>query len=124
MQTKDDALLYMKAIAPAIAAKDTAAVFIDMAADRCGVSYFGKLWSQAVANLAAHIATLSERDGGEAGAITSKREGDLSVGFSAGSKDDDLMATLYGRAYLLLLRQSGKGMTLTSGPHCCCGGHR
>lgn len=124
MQTKADALLYLKVIAPEIGAKETASAFIDMAAERCGVSYFGELWNQAVANLAAHIATLSDRDGGDAGAIASRREGDLSVGYSAGSGDDDFLATLYGRAYWLLLKQCGKGVTISAGPRCGCRGIR
>lgn len=84
-------------------------VWLEMAGFRVSRDYFGDAFLYALALMAQHIATIETRsiDGGDAGRITAKREGDLSVSFAGASSTDDgdLSATSYGQAYLSLLKQ-------------------
>ena len=57
----------------------------------------------AVANLAAHILTLAKR-GGSAGAVTSKAEGSLSIGYGAQAVMGALGTTAYGQELTRLNR--------------------
>lgn len=116
-ETTEKAKQILQKVCPEIATDGEAvAVFVDLASGRCSHAYFGKLWDQAVAYLAAHMWTVSNR-GGDAGAggITSKREGDLSIGYASGNNDSLFGSTSYGLFYLSLLRQCGAGVTITSG---------
>lgn len=118
---------YLKAVAPAFAADESASVYIEMAVERTNREFYGEKYNQAVALLAAHIAFLltgtagsmgagsGSSEGGSTGTMTSKREGDLSVTYgtsgvaaSAGSVTDaELSQTRWG-LMLLALRKGCK----------------
>jgi hypothetical protein len=88
--------------------------WISMASQEVSACYFGANRNRAVALLTAHMMTLTLRSGGEsgdAGAVTSKKEGDLSITYgSVGKVDDaDLGQTSYGRQYISLRRKSNAG---------------
>lgn len=75
---------------------------------RVGRCYFRGAYVYALAVMVMHKAALADlAEDGAAGAVTSKREGDLSVSYSAGSSSDDsdLSLTVFGREYLGLLMQ-------------------
>lgn len=80
-------------------------------ASSCGLSADRR--EQAVALQAAHLMTLSYdpsyAGGATGGAVTSKREGDLSLSYGSAqsaSDDSDLSQTTYGRQLLELTRRS------------------
>lgn len=105
---------YLGAIAPEFAKLPAATVFIELAIGRCSEVYFGDLWAQACAYLAAHFWTLSNRGGGATGTITNMKEGDLSVSYAApNSKLSSLAQTSFGLEYEMLLKQCGKGTSIT-----------
>ena len=86
----------LAAIAPELSAIDASVIDIhlDMADTQTGTVY-GKARNQAVALLAAHTLTIATR-GGYSGAITSRKEGELSVSFGVAS-GSALSATGYGQ---------------------------
>ena len=91
---------------PELSAKGRARVWLEMAQLRVSRCYFGDAYPLALSYLASHMGTLEDRgDGGEVGSVTSKSEGNISIGYSAagGGTNDDLLQTIYGRAYLELL---------------------
>lgn len=104
------------ALAPEYNNSSAKAVYLQMADERLvavasGVGFSQAKRDQAVALLAAHIASLSldvARAGGSGGEITSKREGSLSVGFSSGGSGSDVFSdfkqTKYGRQLIGLIR--------------------
>lgn len=90
--------------------------FLVLATDQTSPEWFGKNTSMAVALLAAHFMTLSlddSRQDGSAGAITSKREGDLAVGFNTGMDASDLGQTHFGRQRQRLIKAGGAVMLRT-----------
>jgi hypothetical protein len=104
------ALSVLQTIAADLASKDNASQVLALADQRVSKNNFGKVRDQAVAYLAAHILSLSNsnfRKTGAGGAITSLREGDLSVGFGATpGADDSLSATWYGQEFERLRRET------------------
>lgn len=101
----------LRAIAPEFANKTDIElqVFINLAELRVSHTVFGVVGSDkrnfAVALMAAHIMSLTTRDG-NGGAITSLREGDLAVSFNAGSDINSLMSTSYGMQYKQLMDEN------------------
>lgn len=79
-------------------------VWIKGAQFRASRSYFGKSYVYALSLLVAHKAAMEARGAdGTAGAVTSKKEGDLSVSYASGSSEGgDLSATSYGQEFLEL----------------------
>lgn len=69
------------------------AAFIESAESGVSQDYFGEDYQQALGLLACHIAVMAQRDGGEVGAVTGKREGDISINYSGAS----LLADDYGQ---------------------------
>lgn len=91
-------------------------LYIELAQDLTDSWFFGDYYNHAVALRAAHMWTLDNRDsGGAAGSVTSKKEGDLSVGYSVGkASDEDLGQTSYGRQLLNLMKSAGTpGISVT-----------
>lgn len=89
---------------------------------RVGRCYFGKAYVYALSLMVNHKAALAEMaENGVAGPVTSKREGDLSVGFAQGasSGNNDLSNTVFGQEYLELLEQYSPRPGITGG---VCGG--
>lgn len=79
---------------------------------------FGVLRNQAVAYLAAHLLTISQR-GGSSQEIVSRKEGDLAETFSThtsttGQSGSGLEATSYGMERLRLRRMAVVGATISS----------
>jgi len=90
---------------------------------RVGRQYFGKAYVYALSLMVMHKATLLDMASeGVAGPVTSKREGDLSVGYGAGgsSGNNDLSNTVFGQEYLELLEQYSPRPGVTGAV--CCGG--
>jgi hypothetical protein len=100
-------------------ADDRITDFIQAAAQRLDAVAFGGLFDQATVYLAAHLlfrSPLGGTPGGAgvdgAGAVTSKKAGDLSIGFGASAgggagmpiahTDVDLMQTHYGRQFIAI----------------------
>jgi len=88
---------------------------------RVGRCYFGKAFVYALSLMVQHKAALLEMaSGGVAGPVTSKREGDLSVGYGTGgsSGNNDLSNTVFGQEYLELLEQYSPRPGVTGGVLC------
>lgn len=93
------------------------------AEERLNKCYYGKNYNLAVGLLACHDITLIEtRPYGETGAIGSKKEGDLSIGYSNSTITADskpyLSQTIYG-IQLLGLRRSRLSMRVTGRTFIC-----
>lgn len=90
---------------------------------RVGRCYFGKAYAYALSLMVMHKAALQGMAAeGVAGPVTSKREGDLSVGYGSGgsSGNNDLSNTVFGQEYLELLEQYSPRLGVTGGV-CCMG---
>ena len=126
-----------QALAPQLAALPTWATYEALARMQTNACTFGEKTELAVALRALHTATLSTtRPTGEAGAVTSKKEGDLSIGFggsgSAGSATGSLNSTHWGQQLqdLITGATAFAGVTGVGGfcvedipvPDCGCGG--
>lgn len=104
------------AIAPEFNSSGSKSVYLQMADERLAAIDLGNGFSQnkrdqAVALLAAHIASLAldpSRIMGAGGEISSKREGALSVGFASRDSGSDVFSdfkqTKYGRQLVGLIR--------------------
>lgn len=80
-----NATLIAQALAPQLAALPTWPTYEALARMQTNACTFGDKTEYAVALRALHSATLATtRPTGEAGAVTSKREGDLAIGFGSG----------------------------------------
>lgn len=103
-------------IAPQFSADANKSDFISLANDRTNICYYGTNANQAIALRAAHMMTLRDRnDGNDAGARSSKKEGDLAVGFSVGGGKGDLDQTHYGKQLKGLRKASGAAIGVTGG---------
>jgi hypothetical protein len=105
-------------IAPEVAARADADVWISLAVLQMAPSVWGTVYQMAVCYLAAHMATLAPLDvddaadaAGVAGPVTARSTGELSESYGAttavstGSRtaeEADLSTTVYGRRYLAL----------------------
>lgn len=105
---------------------DNRSEFINLASLRINRCRFGAKADLATAYMAAHMIAMSNtayRQDGTAGAVTSKREGDLSINFgSTKSKevDGDLEQTSFGKHYLSLQNASGVMIGVTGGKDSGC----
>lgn len=82
--------------------------WISGASFRVSRKYFGEAYVYALSLVVAHKWAMSAgRASGAPGAVSSVREGDLSVSYAsvANADDGDLSATSYGQEYLSMLRQ-------------------
>lgn len=104
------ALSVLQTIAPDLASKSNASQVLALADLRVSKNNFGSVRDQAVAYLAAHLLSLSNsnfRKSGSGGAVTSLREGDLSVSFGAvPGSDDSLSSTWFGQEFERLRRET------------------
>ena len=104
-------------IAPQFASDPNKAEFITLATNRTNENYYGTTnFSLAVAYLAAHMMTLADTNR-EAGSVTSKREGDLSISFAAvqDKSGGALSLTKYGRQLQQLRKESGAAIGALGG---------
>ena len=117
-------------VAPQFAGNVNIPLYIELAeeltapASACGMSEVRR--TQAIALRAAHMMTLaldpSYAGGATGGAVSSKREGDLSLSYgtsSAADKDADLSQTVYGRQLMELAASTFLLVGVTGGS--CCG---
>lgn len=90
---------------------------------RVGRCYFGEAYVYALSLMVMHKAFLQGMAAeGVSGPVTSKREGDLSIGYGSGgsSGNNDLANSVFGQEYLELLEQYSPRPGVTGGA--CCGG--
>lgn len=113
------------AIASQFASSPDLPVFKELAELQTSGDFFGQKYNLAVALRIAHQMTLasptSGRTSGEAGSVTSKSEGDLSIGFSgpgasAQAADADLSQTKFGLQLIALRRGCGPFVGVTGRP--------
>lgn len=118
----------MDAIAPAFSGDASRPVFIELATARVAPGFYRAKTNHAIALMAAHMMALDSTTaaeggrGDEAGAITSKSEGDLSVSFGAASSSvadaADLGQTKYGVQLIGLRKGCGPFLGVTGRPPC------
>ena len=118
----------MDAIAPAFSGDASRPVFIELATARVAPGFYKAKTNYAIALMASHLMALDSATaaasgrGDEAGAITSKSEGDLSVSFgstSANTSDAaDLGQTKYGVQLIGLRKGCGPFIGVTGRPPC------
>lgn len=106
---------YVSAIAPKFGSEASLDVFVEMADSCVDRGFFGDMYWQAVAYLTCHRMELAARGGDASGAVTSRREGDISVGYAAPGGDSEYLLTSYGRMYLEIERRKSPGFLLTGG---------
>lgn len=94
-------------------------VYVEIAQLRVNKCLFGRAYIYALSLMVAHKLALLGRgaETGDAGRVTSKHEGDISISYgAAGSNDDgDLSSTSYGQEYLALLKQYAPRPGITGG---------
>lgn len=95
---------------------------IEAAGFRVSRCYFGKAYVYALSLMVMHKAALADlASEGAAGAITQKREGDISISYGSGNGGNgDLSATTYGQEFATLLEQYSPRPGVTGGV--CCRG--
>lgn len=100
---------YLEALCPLLYASPLRPIYVDIATDATDASYFGNQYFYAIALGAAHYFTIdSNRPDGEAGLVTSKTEGRVSIHYwneiPEGSASS-LHMTTYGKRLLELMRR-------------------
>lgn len=106
---------YVSAIAPKFGSDARVDVFVEMSDSCVDRNYFGDMYWQAVAYLTCHRMELAARGGDASGAVTSRREGDISVGYAAPDGESEYLLTSYGRMYLEIERRKSPGFLLSGG---------
>lgn len=107
----------------AVAESDCLEALIKGSEFRVSRCYFGKAYVYALSLMVMHKSFLQGMAAeGVAGPVTSKREGDLSIGYGTGgsSGNGDLGNSVYGQEYLELLEQYSPRPGVTGGV-CCMG---
>jgi len=105
------------AIAPECASHTSIDTFITMATARTNACFFKANLNEAIAYRAAHMCTMSTRNGA-GGTITLMKESELTKGFSQVNlrlNDNDLSQTGYGRMLIELRKSSGASLGVTGG---------
>jgi hypothetical protein len=91
-------------------------IWVALAQEQLSSCFFGNNYNLAVALKAAHMYTLTNRNGGsgDAGVIASKSEGGLSVSYVVSSNsDEDLGQTSFGLELAKLMKSSGAAASVT-----------
>ena len=108
---------YVSIYAPTYVGNANLALYIQAAQGRINTSFWGTLYSEAVALQACHmiaLATDPARANGTAGAISHKSEGKLSVSFSTGGgASGDWGSTSFGQQLLRLQMSCGPAAFVT-----------
>ena len=107
-------------IAPQYDANTNRAGMLELAALRVNTTWFGAKYDLAVAYVAAHMLALNDplfRPSGEAGAVTSKKEGDLSINYSSGgsASSDDYDQTSFGKQFEQLSKECDLAINIIGG---------
>lgn len=103
---------YIETMCPRLYADPTMSVYVELATDRTSLEFFGDaLYNYAIALRAMHDYTITTtRRRGEAGFITDRTEGRLSVRYlhnMSKNSRNDLMMTSYGQELHSLIRARG-----------------
>lgn len=108
----------LDSIAPQFTGTDKT-VQIGIAKGMTSASYFGAQRNYAIALRVAHNLTIaSSTAGGGAGAVSNKREGELSISYDTGTRvygNSNLNATGYGRQLLDLIKSKQQLFEITGG---------
>jgi hypothetical protein len=112
---------YIEASCPALFASPLIDIYLELATDRTSQEFFGpNLYNYAVALRAMHLYTVAAtRKRGEAGFITDRTEGRLSVRYlhnMSKSSRNDLMMTSYGQELHSLIRARGPVASVAVSP--------
>jgi hypothetical protein len=86
--------------------------WIALAETRTSRCFFGANYNQAIALRASHGYSLSRRNAGEAGSISSRKMGPVSVSFNTGTITGALSMTTYGRELQGLVKSAGPGISV------------
>ena len=110
----------LSVIAPQFDSVSGRSEYLSMAEGQTNRCFYGTNADRAVALRAAHMMSLDKsllRTNGETGAISSKKEGDLAIGFATGMNQDsgDLDQTHYGKQLKGLANGSGAFISVTGG---------
>ena len=93
-------------IAPDYAGLSNLADYIELAEDAVASDMCQR--DLAVAYMTAHIIAMAERGGKGSGAVTSKGEGGLSIGYSGSQSQSLLSSTAYGQEFERIMRACGR----------------
>lgn len=106
----------IQSIAPKVYADPNLNDYIELAKLSTGTC-FGDKYNYAVALRASHIGTLAKRNGNEAGSLTGKKVGGVSLSFSKGAgangSVNTLDATHYGIQLKSMIKNLGKRISVT-----------
>jgi hypothetical protein len=107
----------LSAIAPQFDSQANRDTFLTLAENKTNRCLFGVNADEAVALRAAHMMTLATRTLGEAGAVSSKKEGNSSINYVAGAGHgiSGLDQTYFGKQLKQLIAQSGPAVGITGG---------
>jgi len=103
-------------IAPQFSEDSSKADVIILAQQQTSASFFGSNYDLAVAYRAAHMMTLFSRQNGAPGNISAKRIGPITLQYTAGGGQENLLATSYGR-FLTELMKSRQPLPYVSGTY-------
>lgn len=107
----------LEAINPGLYSDVNRDTYIELATNQTDRCFFGVNYNMAIALRASHMYILANRPNGETGQISSKKEGDLSVGFSTSKSSgasDDLSQTNHGMQLLTLIKQGLPAVSVTN----------
>jgi hypothetical protein len=112
---------YIESMCPRLFADPVMDVYLELATDRTDATFFGaNLYNYAIALRAMHDYTIDvTRRRGEAGFVTDRTEGRLSVRYlhnMSRTSRNDLMMTSYGQKLHSLIRARGPVATVAVGP--------
>jgi Tfp pilus assembly ATPase PilU len=113
---------YIETMCPRLFADPSMDVYVELATDRTSQNFFGvTYYNYAIALRAMHNYTInSTRRRGEAGFITDRTEGRLSVRYlhnMSKNSRNDLMMTSYGQELHSLIRSLGPVASVAVGPN-------
>lgn len=125
MATPEDIEKAKRLMHPDLAKNLRVDVWLELADVQVNSDVFGAAYPHALALMAQHIGCLENRGAdGNSGAVTSVREGDLSVSYAQASGGDSYWnSTSYGQQYQALLRQYSRRPGITGGFMGVTGGH-
>ena len=100
---------------PELYADANLSVYIEMATQLSDSCFFGTNYQLAIALRACHDYTLDQRDAGQAGQISSVKEGDLAIAYAISKAEgsEDLSQTSYGKKLIALIESGPGGSSVT-----------
>lgn len=115
---------YLQLICPALYSDSSRSQWIAMAGEELSSCFFGSSYQKAIALYAAHQFTLAHRPSGDAGVITSKKEGGLSVSYDVPDMEGGqaLELTHYGLQLRQLRKSRHAGVSVIGSGLTICGG--